>query len=256
MRSIPVEAVVLKVIDYREADIIATLFTREHGKLRGIAPNARKSRKRFGGALDIFARLALSIRLREGLSRIEEAAIISLSSRIREDMTKVAYAGYACELTDLLLPDGMPNPRYYRLLCAWLERLDTAPPSPADRRFFEINALNILGYRPELERCTVCDGPFDGLSPLSFHPPAHALTCRDCAGAGIAITRAVAPLLRACLATGRFGTVSFSSEELADAGTILDNLIIAHAGKEPKSLRFLREVAATSLTDENAPTLP
>ena len=242
MRSIPVEAVVLKVIDYREADVIATLFTREQGKLRGIALNARKSRKRFGGALDIFARLTLSIRLREGLSRLEEAAVISLSPHIREDMTKVGFAGYACELTDALLPDGMPNHRYYRLLCAWLERLDTAPPSPADRRFFEINALNILGYRPELERCTVCDGPFGGLTPLSFHPSAHALTCRGCAGAGSAITPSVPPLLRICLSTGRFGVVSFSPEELADAGTILDNLIASHTGKELKSLRFMREI--------------
>jgi len=242
LRSIPVEAVVLKVIDYREADVIATLFTREQGKLRGIAPNARKSRKRFGGALDIFARLALFIRLREGLSRIEEATVVSLSPHIREDLTKVALAGYTCELTDALLPDGMPNHRYYRLLCAWLERLDTAPPSPADRRFFEINALNILGYRPELEHCSVCDGPFDGATPLTFHPSAHALTCSGCAGAGHPVMPTVAPLLRACLATGRFGSVSFSADELTDAGMLLDNLIIAHTGKELKALRFIREV--------------
>ena len=243
MRSIPVEAVVLKVSDYREADVIATLFTREHGKLRGIAPHARKSRKRFSGALDLFARLTLSVRVREGLSRIEEAAVITLFPRIREDVSKVAYAGYACELTDLLLPDGLPNHRYYRLLAAWLERLDSAPPSPADRRFFEINLLNILGYRPELERCPVCAGPFDGRTPLSFHPSSHSLTCRGCAGAGTAITPSVPPRLRACLATGRFGTVGFSDDELADAGKVLDNLVIAHAGREPKSLRFLREVA-------------
>ena len=242
MRSIPVEAVVLKVIDYREADVLATLFTREHGKLRGIAPNARKSRKRFGGALDIFARLTLSIHIREGLSRIEEAIVISLSSHIREDMTKVAFAGYACELTDLLLPDGLPNLRYYRLLCAWLERVDSAPPSPADRRFFEINALNILGYRPELERCTVCEGPFDGVTPLSFHPTAHALTCRGCAGAGVTIAPTVPWLLRSCLATGRFGSVSYSADELADAGMLLDNLIKTHTDKELKTLRFIREI--------------
>lgn len=242
MRSIPVEAVVLKVVDYREADVIVTLFTREEGKLRGIATGARKSRKRFSGALDLFARLSLSIRVREGLSRIEEATIITLFPRIREEITTVASASYACELTDLLLPDGMPHPRTYRLLCAWLERLDSAPPSPADRRFFEVNLLNILGYRPELERCPVCAGPFDGSVPLSFHPSAHTLTCRGCAGAGIAITPTVPPRLLTCLATGRFGTVPFSPEELADSGTLLDRLILAHTGREPKSLRFLREM--------------
>ncbi len=236
------EAIVLKVMDYREADVIATLFTREQGKLRGIALNARRSRKRFSGALDLFARLTVTLSVREGLSRLEEASVISLASHIREDITKVALAGYACELTDLLLPDGLPNLRYYRLLRAWLERLDSAPPSPMDRRFYEINTLNILGYRPELERCSVCEGPFDGSKPLTFHPSAHALTCRNCAGAGTAVAPTVPLLLRASLATSRFGTITFSPEELADAGIILDNLIIAHAGKEPKSLRFLREM--------------
>ena len=232
----------LKLSDYREADIIATLFTREYGKLRGIAPNARKSRKRFGSSLDIFARLSLSLRLRDVLSRIEEASVISLFPRIREEMFNIAIAGYACELTDTLLPPGMPNRRYYRLLTALLDYLDTAPASPGDRRFFEINLLNILGYRPELERCPVCRRDFDGTTPLTFHPMAHTLTCRDCAGTGIPITPAAAALLRASLTTGRFGSITFSASALDDAGTILDNLIGAQTGREMKSLRFLREV--------------
>jgi DNA repair protein RecO (recombination protein O) len=248
MRSSSVEAVVLKVTDYREADVIVTLFSREQGKLRGIAPNARKSRKRFGGALDLFARLTLSVRLREGLSRLEEAGIVNIFAHIRKDITKVAHAGYACELTDILLPDGLPNLRYYRLLCTWLERLDSSPPSPADRLFFEINLLNILGYRPELEQCPVCNRPFDGARPINFHPSAHALTCRSCAGAGITITPTVPRLLCSCLSTGRFGTVRFSPEELADAGTILSKLIISSTGKELKSLRFLREVEPESFS--------
>lgn len=242
MRSTHVEAVVLRVTDYREADLIVTLFTREHGKLRGIAPAARKSRKRFAGALDSFCRLNLLIRVREGLSRLEEATIINLFPQIRKEIVSVALAGYASELTDTLLPDGLPNLRYYRLLVAYLERLDTAPPSPDDRRFFEINLLNILGYRPELGHCTVCDRPFDGSIPLTLHPSAHVLTCRGCAGSGIPIIPTVAPLLRKCLATSRFGSVSFSTDERVDAGKLLDNFIASHTGKELKSLKFLREV--------------
>jgi DNA repair protein RecO (recombination protein O) len=242
LRSVPVEGVVLRLVDYREADLIATLFTREYGKMKGIAPNARKSMKRFGGALDIFSRLTMRLRVREGLSRIEEASLVDLSPHIRQDMTKVACAGYACELTDSLLPDGMPNSRYYRLLVTWLERLDTCPPSLSDRRFFEINVLNVLGYRPELERCPACEHPFDGEAPLSFHPSAQSLLCSGCGGAGMPILPTVPLRLRACLATGRFGAVSFTPGELADAGAIIDSLIAAHAGRELKSLRFLREV--------------
>lgn len=242
MRSTPVEAIVLKVHDYREADIIATLFTRELGKIQGVAPHARKSRKRFGGALDFFSRLSLSVRFREGLSRIDEADIVSLFPRIREDITGVAYATYACELTDLFLPDGMPNHRHYRLLCAFLERLDTVPPACEDLRFFEINLLNILGYRPELGHCSVCSTPLDGRTSVTFHPSSHVITCTGCAGAGTAVAPTVPSLLLASLKTSRFGSIPFSPQELNDSGIILENLVISHAGREPKSLRFLRKM--------------
>src|ERR1700694_2363675 len=46
------EAIVLRTYPLREADLLVTLFTRTEGKVRGVAKSAKRSRKRFGGALE------------------------------------------------------------------------------------------------------------------------------------------------------------------------------------------------------------
>ena len=235
------DAIVLAVSDYREADRLVTLFTLEHGKVKGIARGAKRSVRRFGGALEPFARLSVQMALTGSLSRIDSVDIATLHHRIRDDLLKIGYAGYACEATDLLLPEGYPNPRLYRLLSAWLERLDSAPAEPSDRRFFEINLLNILGYRPHLEGCARC-GADPGADPSGgYSGSAGEILCGRCGRGGRPISVATLKLLARCLRTGRFGAVIFSPVELEESGSILEPAVAAHVSRPLKSLAFLRE---------------
>ena len=107
---------------------------------------------------------------------------------------------------EALTPEGQPLPRLYRLLTTLLEHLERGAATEADRRFFEINLLNILGYRPPLED--------DDLRPL-----------------------------RNCLRTGTFGLVSFSDDELIHAGRLLDRAVSLHTGRPLHSLAFLCDLA-------------
>jgi DNA repair protein RecO (recombination protein O) len=59
------EAIVLRTYPMREADLLVTLFTRVEGKLRGVARSAKKSKKRFGGALEPLTRVNLYYEVRE-----------------------------------------------------------------------------------------------------------------------------------------------------------------------------------------------
>ena len=106
---------------------------------------------------------------------------------------------------EALTPEGHPLPRLYRLLTALLEHLDRGTASEADRRFFEINLLNILGYRPPLEN--------DALRPLQN-----------------------------CLRTGKFGLVSFGDDELTMAGRLLDRAISSHTTRPLHTLAFLQDL--------------
>jgi DNA repair protein RecO (recombination protein O) len=235
------EAIVLGMMDYREADKIVTLFTLEQGKIRGMARGAKRSVRRFGGALELFARLQLEIAIKEGLAQLHTADIVTVFPRIREDLVKIGQAGYACELTDALLPEGLCNPRLFRLMTAYLEHLDRSPAAPSDRRFFELNLLNVLGYRPALEQCAECAAELAGGAWFRQDAAACGLLCSQCERGGSPVSAATVGHLRQALTTGRFGVITFSPTELDEAGRLLDSAIAAHIQRPLNALTFLRE---------------
>lgn len=242
MHTCGCETIVIGVTDYLESDKLLTLFTREHGKLRGIARGARRSSRRFGGALELFARLDVQLVLHEGLSTLREADVVTVYRGIRSDLFKICWAGYACELVEQLAPEKLPNPRLYRLLTAYLERLDSAPVASADRRFYEINLLNILGYRPAIDHCSVCGTDIPAGTAARVADAEGALLCTDCNRTGRRISARAVLFLDKALQAGRFGTISATPQDLDEIGPLLDAAIGAHLPRPLKSLAFLREL--------------
>lgn len=233
------QAFVLSSSDYGESDRIVSLFTLEHGRLKGFARGARNSRKRFGPALEPFARIDLQLNYKEGLSSLRGADVMTLYSGIRGELGAIAHALYACEVVECLTPEGQSLPRLYRLLAAYLEHLDTGQINDADRRFFEVNLLNILGYRPSLEGCSRCGADYDGRGALLQQ--GGELVCRHCAASGRQISSATLRWLDSCLATGRFGYVMPALDALQFAGLLLDESLAMHSVRKFKSLDFLRQ---------------
>ncbi len=234
------QAFVLSNSDYGESDRIVSLFTLEHGRLKGFARGARNSRKRFGPALEPFARINLELNYKDGLSSLRSADVITLYSGIRGELCAIAHGLYACELLECLTPEGEPLPRLYRLFATYLERLDSGQSVASDRRMFEINVLNILGYRPSLEGCCRCGADFGVLGALMQQ--GGELVCRFCAATGRKISSASLQSLSACLATSRFGQLELDAEALEQAAFLLDESIATHAARKLKSLDFLHQV--------------
>lgn len=235
------QAFVLSNSDYGESDRIVSLFTLEHGRLKGFARGARNSRKRFGPALETFARIHLQLSHKEGLCSLRSADVITLYPGIRGELSAIAHGLYACELVECLTPEGQPLPRLYRLLAAYLERLDSGQVDDIDRRFFEINLLNILGYRPSLDGCSRCGAAFDGHGALMQQ--GGELVCRFCAATGRQISSSSLKRLGSCLNTSRFGGSVFEEEALQAAGILLDESLATHSARKLKSLEFLQQIA-------------
>ncbi len=233
------QAFVLSNSDYGESDRIVSLFTLEHGRLKGFARGARNSRKRFGPALEPFARINIQLNHKDGLSSLRSADVITLYSGIRSGLGAIAHGLYACELVECLTPEGHPLPRLYRLLASYLERLDAGHIDESDRRMFEINLLNILGYRPSLDGCSRCGSDFGERGALV--QPEGELLCRFCAATGREMTSASLQRLITCLATSRFGQVTFDEESLLSGGFLLDESLVVHSARKLKSLEFLRQ---------------
>jgi DNA repair protein RecO (recombination protein O) len=233
------QAFVLSNSDYGESDRIVSLFTLEHGLLKGFARGARNSRKRFGPALETFARIDIHISLKAGLSSVRSADVITLYTGIRSVLGAIAHALYACELVECLTPEGQPLPRLYRLLAAYLEHLDSGCVKVCDRRMFEINLLNILGYRPSLTECCRCGSEF--IERSAFLQLGSDLACCFCSRTGREIPSSALQWLSYCLATSRFGQNVCDDIVLQSAGILLDTSLAVHSARKMKSLEFLQK---------------
>lgn len=238
------QAFVLSSTDYAESDRIVSLFTLNHGRLKGFARGARNSRKRFGPALETFARIEIQLNHKEGLSSLKSADIITIYPGIRGDLPAIAHALYACEVVEALTPEGVPLARLFRLLAAYFEHLDYGTAVETDRRMFEINLLNILGYRPSLEECSRCGTAFDHRGALMQH--GGELVCRFCAATGRTINGDVLRSLLSCLSSSRFGQSLIDGAALQEAGILLDESLMSHASRTFKSLDFLRRISVAA----------
>ena len=240
MKSVMDEALIIGLMDYRESDRIVTFFTRDHGRLSGIARGAKRSVKRFGGVLELFSRLTLSFTPADGLVTINDVDPVTIFPSIRATLDRIAHAGYACELVAAMAPERQANQRLFRLLSAYLEHLDAAPARHSDRHFFEINFLNIIGYRPPLESCCRCGMPLGPEGGSWSGGPEGGVSCPRCGRSGSRLGGEAIAALQRSLATGRFGQVSFPPGELAEAEAYLEAFISANVQRPLKSRAFLR----------------
>src|SRR5262249_60950580 len=105
------EALVLGTLDYGDADRMVTLLTRSRGKLTAFAAGARKSRRRFAGALEPGTVLKARLVERHGSTvRLDAGEGLNAFPRIREELPRIARALYALELCRGLLREAEPAP--------------------------------------------------------------------------------------------------------------------------------------------------
>ena len=180
-RELP--AIVLGGVDYGEADRIVQLLTPERGRLAALARGARKSRKRFAGALDLGNRITALLRPGRGeLWHLQGAHLEHGHPHLRQDLDRIALAAYACELVAALAPVDQPALKLFGLLEVALLVLDaaTAPPADSFRVGLEAKALTFAGLAPNLRACDSCELPLS--EPLVYSPSAGSLRHAHCGG--------------------------------------------------------------------------
>jgi len=189
------EAVVLRTWPVHEADLIVSIFTRDYGRMRGVAKAALKSRKRFGGALEpmTLARAWFAERPRQELVRLDQLEIIRSPLSTPVDHTRMAVLSFYAEVVDEALPERDPQDAVFRLLVSVLEQTaavqfepvepGAAWPGPAETgttqsqatqpqathpqatqpwmalTYFSLWMTRLMGLLPDIGRCMVCGEP-------------------------------------------------------------------------------------------------
>jgi DNA repair protein RecO (recombination protein O) len=171
------EAVVLRTWPVHEADLIVSFFTRDYGKVRGVAKSALKSRKRFGGALEpmTLARAWFVERPRQELARLDQLEVVRSPLSAPVDQARLTVLSFFAEVLDEALPDHDPHETIFRLLVSVLEQTTVEQPW-MPLTYFSLWMTRLMGLLPDVAHCTAC-GESLVAGEVSFNNHADGLFC-------------------------------------------------------------------------------
>jgi DNA repair protein RecO (recombination protein O) len=196
MQLVSSESIILRSQDYLERDRLVTFLARDAGRLRGIVKGSRKLTSRGVGDFEPFARgvMYYTDAGRGGLVTIRKCDPKPPYLYLVGDYHTFLYAGYFCELMDLIPIEPSGAEPYYELLAGSLEALCEPGPArrlPLLRLRFELHFLRLLGYLPDWAVCCACgkallreaEGRLETIAPgaYAFDVWRGGVRCPDCA---------------------------------------------------------------------------
>ena len=173
------EAIVLRTWPVHEADQIVSLFTRDQGKLKGIAKSSARSRRRFGGALEPMTYVLASYveKPRQELVRLDSCEILVSPLSEPVDYARAAALAFFAEVLEETLPDHDPQDPVFRLALAVLEHT-RAGEVWLPVTYFSLWITRLMGWMPDLGHCLTCGRAFAG-GPAFFQVQADGLVCHE-----------------------------------------------------------------------------
>jgi DNA repair protein RecO (recombination protein O) len=162
MAAMSSEAVVLRTWPVHEADLVVSFFTRDYGRVKGVAKSALKSRKRFGGALEpmTVARAWFAEKPRQELVRLDQLEIIRSPLSETVDPARMAVLSFYAEVLDESLPEHDPQDAVFRLAGAVLEQTSAAESDLIQPwmalTYFSLWMTRLMGLLPDVGHCMAC----------------------------------------------------------------------------------------------------
>jgi DNA repair protein RecO (recombination protein O) len=225
------DALLLRRVEYGEADLIVTLFTRALGRIVAIARGARKSRRRFAGALEPFFTIRIRFDERPGaeLAVLTHAEIARPRTALLTELARMELSGKALGWIRAAAPPRTPEPLVFERVERLLDRLSELGDRPAELELAEagLSLLTHFGWSLDFERCVRCGRPCpEGISAF-VDVRQGGLVCRACGGARMRLE----PQQRARLARAAAGNSdALVPEDAGLALTLIDRVFSAHAG--------------------------
>ena len=175
-------AIIMRVKEFGESDLLVTFFTADKGRLAGVAKGGRKSRKRFANCLDLFclASLEYGQRRKGDLYLLESGRLINGFAGLRSDFASLSIASYMSELTETLFPQNVADMVMFELLRDSFVAIDEGKGIDLIRICFEARAMTLGGYRINLDRCAKCGRPYAGVGRAVFMRNKGGIVCLNC----------------------------------------------------------------------------
>lgn len=146
------ESFILRTYPFQEADLIVSFFTRDLGKLRGVAKRARRPKSTFGAGLERLSRVRMAYFQRENaeLASLSSCEVIESGFSAETEYSRSLALDYMTEVSEQLLPPHEPNEKFFRLLLAMRQSLSAGGDAWPAIDYFSLWAVRLTGVLPEL----------------------------------------------------------------------------------------------------------
>ena len=246
-------ALVLRTFDQGESDRIVHLYTESLGRVSAIAKGARRSRRRFPGALEILSVIDAQLidRPRSSLAWLEGAKLLRPFEPLVNDLGRYAIGCELVEILDRYTGEREASPDLFRFSVGVLQVVIDEAPDRTLGLLVLLKTLSRLGYRPMLDRCGVCASPVPRSSgSVGFDPAQGGAVCLACVPAPAG--RVSTALLHALEAGIRLplkdrGRLGLGPGDVTRAEALLDRFFCFHLGSELRTSPFLRGILRNSL---------
>jgi DNA repair protein RecO (recombination protein O) len=165
---------------YRDNDIILTLYSREWGKIKAVAPGVRKmpAKLRACAAPCVLSEFHLRGKPADHVYRIIGGKLISQLMGLFKDIDLVTEASWVCETLDRMTAWHQPSESKFGLLGKTLERIAGGTDLAQARIVFGFELIAHSGHGLELRYCVECGKPI--VSAASVAMCSSGVICRDC----------------------------------------------------------------------------
>jgi DNA repair protein RecO (recombination protein O) len=183
MTLLVTDAIVLHAFDYLESSRIIRLLTREAGVQSVLARGARKSRGRYGTALDLFAEgtAQLYVKPNRELHNLAGFELARTRNELAADIGRFTAASAIAELA-LRFAGEESNPQLYDTVGDVLDRIARSAPERTveDGLAGCWRVVSVLGITPELTSCALCHTPLRDGEDAMFSHTSGGIVCPAC----------------------------------------------------------------------------
>ena len=237
------EAIVLREVEYQDADKLLDLLSKDRGLLTVRAKGVRRGSSPLKSACQLLTASEFTLFDYRGKLTVQEAQPLEQFRALREDLELLALGSYLAQATGTVAQEDAPNPALYALLCNALYALGQLRRPPAlVKAAFELRLACLAGFEPDLAACPVCGSP----NPDRFDPASGAALCVGCGGGEAQFLPPLTPDLLTALryivwcAPKRLFSFRLEGESLRALSALTENYLIGKLEQRFSTLDFYK----------------
>jgi DNA repair protein RecO (recombination protein O) len=240
------EGIVLKSMEYKEADKIVTIYTKNYGKITAIAKGVRKTKSKLGSSLEIFTYSVFLLYKGRNIDIVSQVEILESFFSASKEVIKFAFAANCVEVVNKLTEEREINIGLFDLLKEILHYLKESNDPKLLSLSFKWQTMSVLGYRPSLNHCCRCNKSAKDQKEMYFNIQEGGLVCNHCISKNkegcVKVSIYFNKLVRKILITplSIISNATIPVEKIKELEKITDLYLAYHSERSFKTDRFLK----------------